>query len=124
MQTIQKPIIQYLMVINFEEYTATLSEGEVVMAEWLATQLPTHVGKEKAISNYRLRWMLFEKHGNVTPARVRKLINYIRINCLVENLIASSAGYYVASTREEVETYVLSLRQRAASIMHVAESFC
>jgi hypothetical protein len=112
------------MVINFEEYTATLSEGEVVMAEWLATQLPAYVGKERAISNHRLRWILFDNYSNVTPARVRKLINYIRINCLVENLVAGKNGYYVASTREEVETYVLSLRQRAASIMHVAESFC
>lgn len=111
------------MVIGFEEYTATLSESEVSMAEWLAPLLPAYVGKKKAISNYRIRWMLFDKFGHVTPARIRKLINYIRINCLVENLIASSAGYYVASTREEVDVYVQSLRQRAASIMHVAQSF-
>jgi hypothetical protein len=111
------------MVIGFEEYTASLSEGEVAIAEWLATELPKYVGKKKAVSNHRIRWILFEKHGIVTPARVRKLINYIRINCLVANLIANNAGYYVAETQEEVETYVHSLRQRAASIMHVAQSF-
>jgi hypothetical protein len=111
------------MVIGFEEYTASLTEGEVLMAEWLATKLPEYVGKQKAISNYRLRWVLFDRYGNITAARVRKLINYIRINCLVRNLIANSAGYYVATSQEEVETYIHSLRQRAASIMHVAQSF-
>ena len=111
------------MVIGFEEYTAALSENEVVMAEWLATQLSEYVGKTKAVSNYRLRWMLFEKFGNLTAAKVRKLINHIRINCLVRNLIAGNTGYYVATSQEEVETYVLSLRQRASSIMHVAQSF-
>jgi hypothetical protein len=111
------------MVIGFEEYTASLSEGEVLMAEWLATKLPTFIGKQKAVSNHRLRWMLFDTFGNIPPARVRKLINYIRINCLVENLIANSAGYYVAETHEEVDAYVQSLRQRAASILHVAQSF-
>lgn len=111
------------MVIGFEEYTASLSEGEVAIAEWLATELPKYVGKKKAVSNHRLRWILFDKCGRVTPSRVRKMINYIRINCLVANLIANNAGYYVAETQEEVETYVHSLRQRAASIMHVAQSF-
>ena len=111
------------MVIGFEEYTASLTEGEVLMAEWLATQLPAYVGKQKAITNYRIRWMLFEKFGNLTAARVRKLINHIRINCLVRNLVANNTGYYVATSQEEVETYVQSLRQRAASIMHVAQSF-
>jgi hypothetical protein len=111
------------MVIGFEEYTAALSEGEVLMAEWLATQLPAYVGKQKAISNYRIRWMLFEKYGNLTSARVRKLINHIRINCLVRNLVANNTGYYVATSQEEVDTYIQSLRQRAASIMHVAQSF-
>ena len=113
------------MVIGFEEYTASLSEGEVAIAEWLATELPKYVGKKKAVSNYHVRrWILFEKFGNIPAARVRKLINYIRINCLVRNLVANSTGYYVAETQEEVETYVQSLRQRAASIMHVAQSFC
>ncbi len=112
------------MVIGFEEYTASLSEGEVVIAEWLATQLHKYVGKKKAVSNYHVRrWILFEKFGNLTPARVRKLINHIRINCLVKNLIAGNTGYYVAETQEEVETYIQSLRQRASSIMHVAQSF-
>lgn len=111
------------MVIGFEEYTASLSEGEVVMAEFLASKLATYVGKKKAVSNYRLRWMMFDPYGNVPAARVRKLINYIRINCLVRNLVANSAGYYVAETQEEVDVYVQSLRQRAASIMHVAQSF-
>jgi hypothetical protein len=111
------------MVIGFEEYTASLTEAEVVMAEWLATKLATYVGKKKAVSNYRLRWMMFDPFGNVTAARVRKLINHIRINCLVRNLVANSAGYYVAETQEEVDVYVQSLRQRAASIMHVAQSF-
>ena len=39
------------------------------------------------------------------------------------NLVANSHGYYVAKNWEEVERYVASLRQRASSILAVAQSY-
>ena len=61
---------------------------------------------------------MFTERGyqGLTEARVRKCINYIRINGLVPHLIANSHGYFCATSIEQVETYIESLDQRAKAI--------
>ena len=59
----------------------------------------------------------------VSEARIRKLIHYIRVNRLVKNIIATSKGYYIATTEEEIKSFVESLQQRINSIEEVKNSF-
>ena len=84
----------------------------------LVNGLKKRVGARYAIRNKTMCQALkargFEK---VSEPRIRKCINYIRINGLVPHLIANSRGYYVATTVEEVDKYANSLKDRATAIL-------
>ena len=58
----------------------------------------------------------------VDNARLRKIINHIRINGMVIGLIATSDGYYIAETRKELEVYLKSLEGREGAIHAVRKS--
>ena len=111
-------ITETAMITNFEEYTATLTTYERDMiVPLLAEELKTRVGAKYAIRNKDLcRMFTVRGYQGVTEARVRKCINYIRINGLVPHLIANSHGYFCATSIEQVETYIESLDQRAKAI--------
>jgi hypothetical protein len=111
------------MVIGFEHLTAHLSEDEIKVAEALAQKLATLKGPEQAMNNRALRDYLWGIGVYTSAVRMRRMINYIRINSLVRNLVANSKGYYIAEKWEEVEQYVASLRQRASAILSVAQSY-
>ena len=106
------------MITNFEEYTATLTTYERDMiVPLLAEELKTRVGAKYAIRNKELcRMFAVRGYQGVTEARIRKCINYIRVNGLVPHLIANSHGYFCATSIEQAETYIESLEQRAKAI--------
>lgn len=80
------------------------------------------MGREKAISNRKMREKLGEKDVKVGDAKMRKIVQYIRIQGLVPLLVASNEGYYVASTEAEVKDHLRSLKQRARAIWHLSEN--
>lgn len=106
------------MINGFDNETAPLTDIELDMLPSVIGVLKSRYGKESAITNKNLR----ESFPDLTDARVRKLINHIRNNNLVPCLIATSKGYYVASTEQELRDYEDSLRARADAIMSVCES--
>lgn len=59
----------------------------------------------------------------IDDVRVRKIINYMRVNKMIKNLLASSRGYFIERDRERVRQYVSSLRSRARNVMQVANSY-
>lgn len=110
------------MISNFERDTVRLSgyeKNELMPA--VIEKLKTCVGKRKVITNKKL----IRQHLGyyvVDPARLRKVINYIRNNNLISGLVATSRGYYIAENREELEQYVKSLQGRIAAITTIRNS--
>jgi hypothetical protein len=49
------------------------------------------------------------------------MIQYIRLNNLVVGLIATSKGYFVADSIEEIQDWVNSLRSRENAIRSIRE---
>ena len=78
--------------------------------------LARHIGKNRAISNSQMCAKMAVYGYQIGETRVRKLINHIRNNCLVERLIASGKGYYVTESTEEMETYIKSVKNREDAI--------
>lgn len=60
---------------------------------------------------------------NLSSARIRKIMNHIRVNKLVKNILADSQGYYVSNDIKEVRKYVASLDDRIHAITTLKESF-
>lgn len=53
---------------------------------------------------------------------MRKIINYIRRSGLVKGLVASSTGYYVAESEQDLIEYEQSLKGRERAIREVRMS--
>lgn len=111
------------MINGFDDYTHELTAQEMQLVPILCNRLEKyHVGKENAVTNQRIQKGLSRPNLKVGPARVRKLINYVRSNHLVKRLIATSNGYYISNDYRELKQYVESLRQRENAIRNMRES--
>ena len=108
----------------FEKETAPLTEyEEQTLLPIMVKCLNRHRGKEHAISNRKMMEGL-EGCGYIVggSARIRKLINHIRINGLVECLMATSNGYYITEDPWEMKRYIESLQGREDAICAVREA--
>ena len=112
------------MINGFEKLTAELTQKEINCIYFIVRGLNKKIGREKAVTNERIcKGVQYHLGFKITPARMRKIIHYIRINKMVVNLIATSEGYYVATCKEEVIDYIESLTQRIKSIESIRGSF-
>lgn len=108
------------MINGFYEETKPLTEyEEKTLLPVMVKCLQRHIGIEAAISNRAMCEALEGKGYSTSETRIRKVINYIRVNGLVDCLVACSKGYYVASTRAEVQAHISSLQGREEAIKAV-----
>ena len=98
------------MINDFEDITYELTEDELNKVPLLIKGLSLRTGKDMAVSG-----SLICKKMNLKGPRLRKIINYIRINNLHNGLCSCGKGYYTANTLEELEGCLISLKQRIAS---------
>ncbi len=112
------------MINGFEDFTDEVSQEEIKAATFLVSHLKKKIGRKKAVTNARITQFLDANgFGKLNSARVRKIINYIRVNNLVKNLIANSRGYFIAAELYEVVDFLESLKRRENSIKKVRSSY-
>ena len=111
------------MINGFEEETHELTEAELAIVPVIVSKIKFNFGVERAATNKMILDYLKKEGYKVNPARIRKAIHYIRTQGLVEDLISTNKGYFVARRKEEVINYVESLQQRINSIEEVKNSF-
>jgi len=102
------------MINDFEDITYELTEDELNKVPLIIKGIGQRMGKDMAVSG-----TLICKKMNLKGARLRKIINYIRVNNLHYGLCSCGKGYYTASTLREIEGCITSLRQRVASQIKV-----
>ena len=111
------------MIQNFIKETSELTKYEAeVLLPIIVMCLQHHIGKDKAVTNRQICERMKKKGYDLTETRVRKIVNRIRTNNLVECLIATSKGYYVTHNKKELENYIKSLKGREEAIRMVRES--
>tara|TARA_R110002153_G_scaffold167458_1_gene320151 strand:+ start:106 stop:474 length:369 start_codon:yes stop_codon:yes gene_type:complete len=111
------------MITNFERETHELTEYELnTLLPIILKGLSTKIGKHNAITNKAICKAMDTIGHKLHDARLRKLIHHIRAHDLIVNLIATSKGYYIATTTQEVEDYIRSLRERINSIEFIKQS--
>ena len=111
------------MLETFEQQTKPLDEYESgTLLPIMVKCLSRHVGKSAVITNTKMRERLSLFGYDVGGARIRKLINHIRLHGLVECLIATGRGYYVTRSVAELEKYIKSLRGRVEAIQAIIEA--
>jgi len=114
------------MIENFEDVTYYLTPYERdVIVPYMVGKLNLNIGKSQAVTNKAMIDNM-NSYGNfsitISPARIRKYINYIRVNDLVSCLMATSKGYYRANRISELQSYIRSLKQRESAIRQMREA--
>ena len=102
------------MINEFENITYELTDSEWEIVPTIIKGLKVRVGKDMAVSGT----LICEKM-NIKGARLRKIINHIRVNNLLYGLCSCGKGYYIAKDLGELEGCIISLRQRVASQVKV-----
>ena len=111
------------MIATFETQTKPLNEYEKdTLLPIMVKCLSKHIGKDRAISNAQMCEKMALYGYQIGEVRVRKIINHIRNNGLVECLIATGKGYYVTESIQEMEAYIESVKNREDAIQTMRES--
>lgn len=107
------------MIKGFEIQTEQLNEYELnTLLPVIVRGLRTKIGSQHAITNKKIVEALKNSYA-LSEARVRKVINHIRTNDIIPGLIATSEGYFIAETEEELSDYEDSLKGRENAIREV-----
>lgn len=108
------------MIKGFNSETAPLTEyEEKTLLPIILKGLKTKIGKDSAVTNRTIVQRLNVAGYTVTEPRIRKLINHIRMTDLLPGLIATSGGYFLATTEAELLDYEQSLLGREDAIKQV-----
>ena len=108
------------MITNFEHETAPLSEYEEgTLLPLFVSALSRKIGRDMSVTNKEITARLKTAGYKIDSARVRKIINHIRVHGLVYGLIGTSEGYYIATSEKELEEYEDSLKGREEAIRAV-----
>ena len=79
-------------------------------------------GKMNAVTSIQII-MGMKKHGlNINNTSVNKLINYIRTNDLIDGLMATSLGYFITNSENELINYEATLLCREMALRKVRMS--
>lgn len=105
------------MLTGFSIETKPLTDVEKQVLPHIVKGLSTMQGSANAISNKEIIDKIAAKYNvKLTDARVRKIINHIRMHDMVPGLIANGCGYYVTSNITELTQYYKSLEGREMAI--------
>lgn len=110
------------MIKGFKRETCPLSDYEQdILLPAILSVLEGKIGRQNAVKNKDIIELL-KKKCKINPARLRKVINYIRINDYLTGLVATSKGYYMVTDRQELLDYEESLKGREDAIREVRMS--
>lgn len=110
------------MIKNFEEFTIELTPTEHRLIPMMVDRFKTKRGIKTVVTAETMIGKIYESFGvKLKDTRVRKIIQYIRVNNLVPGLIATSKGYYTAETTAEINDWIESLKAREFAIRQIRE---
>ena len=109
------------MINGFYNETHELNEYEQnILLPVIVKGLSTKIGESKAVTNkHIIEHLKLRGYQKLTPARVRKIINNIRVNGIIKNLVASSKGYWIEPNIERRKLYSESIIQRADAMLAI-----
>ena len=108
------------MLKGFEEQTNELSDYEKnVIVPILIRGFQNKVGQDKCITNKQICNSLNTEMTlkvKMNEPRIRKCIYYCRKNNLIPRLIATSKGYWIATTKQELVDWATTIQGRINAI--------
>ena len=110
------------MIKNFEEFTVELTPTEQRLIPMMVDRFKTKRGiKNIVTADAMIEGINQAFNIKLKDTRIRKIIQFIRVNNLVPGLIATSRGYYTAETTAEINEWIESLKAREFAIRQIRE---
>lgn len=106
------------MIKEFEEYTLNISEDDMEAVDTLRTFLLHRVGKQHSIKGSDLIILLTRQGHNVNAPKLRRYIQYMRAEKVIERLCGGKNGYYIAENEEIWVQYREAFRSRITSMQY------
>lgn len=111
------------MITGFEKYTIELTDDEMKIVSIIVDRFRKKPGMKNIVTNQQMIAGLKSHHQiEISESRIRKIIQYIRINEMIPGLIATSKGYYSTNDIDELEQWIESMKQREHSIRESRKS--
>jgi hypothetical protein len=109
------------MLKGFEQITVELNDFETQASEIVFDWFNSNPGRKGMLKNNDISALVYHQMGkSLSDARVRKIIQYLRMY-RIPNIIATSNGYICSEDIKDIENWIISLRQREASIRTIRE---
>ncbi len=91
------------MIPGHEQQTHELTQYEMnVILPKVVKRMKTKIGKENAVTNSSIVKVFKDFGYKINEPRMRKIIQHIRVNGLINGLVSHGRGYFIASTKEEI----------------------
>lgn len=110
------------MINGFEKYTIELNDDELKIVDIIVDRFRKRPGIKNIVSNPQIIDGLKTIGIETNEPRIRKVIQYIRINDLIPGLIATSKGYYSTNDIDELQSWVETMIQRENAIRESRKS--
>lgn len=105
------------MIKNFEEITANLTPEEESLVPIIVKRFKDRPGKQNIVTNPKMIAGIKTNFGiELTEPRIRKIIQFIRLNNILPGLVGTSKGYFYAEKESDIELWIESMKQRENSI--------
>lgn len=104
------------MIKNFEALTAELTPEERKACKYLYLILKDQKGRDKALTNNVISDRLALAGVYAKGAKLRKMIHVAVASGVIEGLCASSQGYFIAESMQDLYDYYQSLADRITHI--------
>jgi len=101
------------MIRNFEEITSNISSDEEALVPIIVKRFKDRPGKENIVTNAKMIAGIRNHFGvELTEPRIRKIIQFIRLNNILPGLVGTSKGYFYAEAEEDIQDWIESMKQR------------
>jgi len=100
------------MLNGHENSTFELNDQEQELVPIFVRRFKNQPGKNNSVTNKEMISGLAKIGIKITEPRIRKVIQYIRLNRLLPGLVATSNGYFLTTNIKEFEDWIESMKQR------------
>ena len=106
------------MLKNFENITNELSAEELALTKHLIPHFQKRTKENPVLASEVVEGVnkVYKLSFKFNDARLRKIINYYRVNSILL-ILSSKKGYYCSNDVTEINACIESLTQRAQSIL-------
>ena len=111
------------MIKGFEHITRDLEPKEREVVFCVVEILKERKGKGQAITNKQISQIVARVTGTkLSPPRMRKIINLIRVRGILPGIIGWNTGYFLAQEEEEWRDGMIGLQDRIEAITAVYDA--